>query len=80
LIEKTNGSKVMETELSRVRARTEIKFFIRCGEIRTVSKCKGVEEVVMTEESKCDTSKRAPLPMMIDVCKGGGEEEVSILE
>jgi hypothetical protein len=56
----------------------EIKFFIRCGEMRTLFKCKGVEQVGMTDEPKCSTSKGATLPTIIDVCKGGGEDEVTI--
>jgi hypothetical protein len=44
-MEKPNGSNSTETELSRVRARTEIKFLIKCGEMRTLFSLREEEEV-----------------------------------
>jgi hypothetical protein len=49
LIEIPKGSNVIETRLSRVRARTEINFFIRRGEMSTLRKCKVEEDVGMVE-------------------------------
>jgi hypothetical protein len=48
LYRKTMGSNSMETLLSRVKRRTEIKFLMREGEIKTSLRWRGEEVVGMT--------------------------------
>jgi hypothetical protein len=55
----------METLLSRVRRRTEIKFLIKNGATRTLRRCSGDEEVGIELVVEYVTGSLAPLPTVI---------------
>lgn len=78
LTEKPNGSNETATKLSRVNARTEIKFLIRCGEISTLRSVSGEEEVGMRASPEWETGMVAPLPTMMPGCVERGKEVESI--
>jgi hypothetical protein len=68
-MEKPKGSNSTETLLSRVRERTETKFFTRDGETRTLLRRRGEREVVMAVDAWWVTRSEAPLPTVM-----GGED------
>jgi hypothetical protein len=63
--QKPCGSNSMETLLSHVSLRTEIRFLTREGEMRTLFKCKGVEDVGMVVAAEVVIGRCAPFPTMM---------------
>ena len=64
-MEKPEGSNSIETLLSRVKRRTEIKFLIRDGDTRTSFKRRDLVAVGMKVCAWCVTGTRAPLPTVM---------------
>jgi hypothetical protein len=65
LIEKPTGSNSMETLLSRVSCRMEIRFLMSGGETRTLRRCKGDEAVGTKVLAVYVTGSLAPFPTMM---------------
>jgi hypothetical protein len=75
LIEKPQASNSTVIGLSRVSARTEIRFLIRDGEIRTLLRERGCKVVCMEEEPVWVMGSGVPLPTMICVEEELGDRE-----
>jgi len=63
--EKPNLSNSIVIGFSRVRERIEIKFLMREGEMRMLSRTKGVDEVGTVAVAVCVIGSEEPLPTMI---------------
>ena len=80
MIEKPQASNSTVIGLSRVRARTEIRFLINDGEIRMLLSNREVEEVGMEEELVWVMGREEPLPTMIRIEEELGEREERLPE
>jgi hypothetical protein len=71
-MEKPKGSNSIETKLSRVKARTEMRFLMSCGQIRMLKRERERVEVGKEEELVPMIGSALPSPTMIREGKLGG--------